>query len=452
MWPLKTIFYFSLFWIGCVVSLVNPIWGIVNYMMAYQTNPSQTWWGIPLVKFGMRFSMFAATFLILGLLFSRKRVPKVKPGLCSWELGILALVLLGAMQMIFVSAGAAESLYAFEKLWKMMLFVLILGRLATTRANLKLVIATLVLGSLLVGYDAYTAPPSSFVVGRLELIGGPDFSSSSGAAAHLAAMLPIIGIAFLTAKHWPSRIFALVAGGFTFNAIILCRTRSAFIGLLVGLVAAALAAPRARRFRIRALLGLGLVASFALTDSHFWNRMRTLTDRAALAADVATTSRTEIWWLSLEIIRDHPFGIGPGNFPSYIGAYNPKYYRRSAHNTIVVCFTEFGIPGGILFLLLVGCSLRYLLRSIRLARTSQYSLESSLIAYGFLVAFVTYFTTGLGTERFYCESFWWILTLPVCLYRVLLSEAYAPSPALALEPVALEDTWEEKHAEALPAY
>ena len=52
MWPLKTILYFVLFWLGCFVALVNPIWGVVNYMIAYQTNPTNTWWGKPLMAQG----------------------------------------------------------------------------------------------------------------------------------------------------------------------------------------------------------------------------------------------------------------------------------------------------------------------------------------------------------------------------------------------------------------
>jgi len=83
-----------------------------------------------------------------------------------------------------------------------LLFTLVLGRLAASRKNFHIVLWTLVAGSLYIGYDAYTAPARSFVLGRLERIGGPDFSTTSGAAAHLAAMLPLIGAAFLTSKSF----------------------------------------------------------------------------------------------------------------------------------------------------------------------------------------------------------------------------------------------------------
>ncbi|UCC30334.1 MAG: O-antigen ligase family protein [Phycisphaerales bacterium] len=425
MWPLKTTLYFVLFWGACLMALVNPIWGVLNYMMTYQVHPKWTWWGAPLAALGMRFSLLAATFTIVGLLTGRKHVPQVRPFVSLWEVGVLILVASGALNLVIGHGYNSDSAYAFEKVWKMLLFVLILGRLATTRANLRLVIWTLVAGSLYVGYDAFTSPASAFYLGRLELVGGPDFSTTSGLAAHLAAVLPIIGAAFLTARRWRWRIFAVVAGALSVNTIILCRTRSAFIGLVAGVLTAVLMAPRARRYRIHCLLIGGAVIAFALTDDHFWNRMGTLTDREALAQDTATVGRSEIWLLSLRVLADNPQGVGPGNFPRVIGSYNPRYYKRSSHNTLLVCFTEFGIHGGIVFLLMVAGSLRFLFLSTRLADGTNHPTQTKLLAYGFLVAFVTYFVTGLGTERFYCESYWWILVLPLCLYRVVVREATA---------------------------
>jgi hypothetical protein len=321
----------------------------------------------------------------------------------------------------------------FEKLWKMFLFALIFARLATTRGNLRIVLWTLVAGSLYLGYDAFTAPASAFYLGRLELIGGPDFSTTSGLAGHLAAMLPIIGVVFLTTDKWKWRALALAAGILSLNTIIMCRTRSAFVGLVCGALAAMVMAPRVRRYRILCLLAVGSICAIALTDTHFWDRMGTLTDRQALATDGAAVSRADIWKASLSIIADYPHGIGPGNFSRVIGNYDSRYHYRASHNTLLVCFTEYGIHGGIILLMIIAGSLRLLYKCTRLAPQSDQPLETTLLAYGFLVSFVTYFITGLGTGRFYCESFWWVLLLPLCLYRVVVREATADAeePELA---------------------
>ncbi len=202
MWPIRTISYFVFFWAACLMSLVNPIWGVVNYLMVYQSNPTNTWWGLPLADLGMRFSLLAAIFIFLGLLTARKRVPVIRPAFCFWELGVLCLLGISAFHLLLNTQPSPQALTAFEKFWKMLLFVLVFGRLVSTRRNIRIVLWTFVLGSLYVGWDAYTAPPSAFWLGRLERIGGPDFSTTSGTAAHLSAMLPLIGVAFLISRNW----------------------------------------------------------------------------------------------------------------------------------------------------------------------------------------------------------------------------------------------------------
>lgn len=431
MWPLKTILYFLLFWIACAASLVNPIWGVVNYMLAYQTNPPITWWGQPLVSLGMRFSMLAIIFTIIGLVIGRRRVPVVTPLVSVWECLVVMLLLVAVLGTITGVGYDYNAQAAFEKFWKLQVFVLILVRLATHRRNLELVLWSIVIGSGYLGWDAYTAPPSAFMKGRLEVFGGPDIATSSGAAAHLTAMLPIIGAGFLIARRWPARVAAALSGALTVNAVVLCRTRSAFIGIVVGAATALLLAPRTRRFRIYVLLGLGALSAFALTDNNYWTRMATVMDREALAADGATQSRSDIWRASLRILSDYPMGVGLGNFARMIGNYDPRYPNRSPHNTLVMGFTELGIPGGLLFIAILMETLRILYQCMRLAPLSDHPLETKMMAYGMLVALVTYFVAGLGTERFSCESFWWVLAFPLCLQRVIEGEIRARVPTVA---------------------
>jgi hypothetical protein len=442
VWPVKTCFYFIFFWLGCFYALVNPIWGVVNYMIAYQSNPTNTWWGLPLTAIGMRFSLLAAAFTLVGLVLGRKRVPSAGPTMTAWEWGVVALFGVAFVNMFAGFTWDHRSVMAMDKLWKMWLFLLVITRLGSERGNFKLVLWSLVMGSLYVGYDAYTAGPSDFLSGRLNRIGGPDFSTSSGTAAHLSAMLPIIGAVFLITRGWLLRSIAVAAGGLTVNGIVLCRTRSAFVGLLVGAVAAALMAPRARRFRIYILLIGGAGLAYGLTDPHYWNRMSTLAASDPLNTDLAAVSRKEIWNVSLDILQDHPLGIGAGNFARVISVYEPRYSKRSTHNTLLVCFVELGIQGGLIFLGLILISLLYLYETARMARWSARPLETSFLAYGLLVSCVTYVVTGLGTERFYCESFWWVLALPVCLYRLVRAEAYGTvtcrEEAGTLRPALLE--------------
>ncbi len=441
MWPLKTTLYFGLFWAGCFAALINPIWGVINYLFVYQLDPTDRWWGIPIADIGVRFSMLAAMATLIGILVARSRLPKFRPTYSWWELGVIGLFLIATLNIVIGVGFGPTAQVEYEKFWKVLLFTLILGKVTASRTNLALVVWSLVVGSLILGYDAYTAPMSSFVLGRLENIGGPDFSTTSGAAAHLSAVLPIIGAAFLMTSNWKLKLLALVSGGLTVNAIIMCRTRSAFIGLVVGALVAVFVAPKARRFRIHGLLLAGACVAFALTDDNFWTRMGTLTDQQALETDLAAVSRREIWTAAIRIFEDHPFGIGVGNFVQVIGEYAPQHHKRSTHNSLVVCFVELGVQGGLLFLALVAGSLRYLHRSYRLAPATPFPLETQYLAYGLLISQSTYFVTALGTQRFYCESFWWIMMFPLCLYRAVSREVECSAEAHIVDfvPTADED-------------
>lgn len=434
MWPLKTIFYFSMFWLGCLAALFNPIWGVANYMMAYQAHPPYYWWGRPLVELGMRFSLLAVIFTILGLFLARRRVPECRPMFSGWELGVFLLLAIAALNTVFGVDYGPFARYAFEKFWKLQVFVLILARLAITRRNLFVVIWSIVAGSFYLGYDALTASPDKFLLGRLESFGGPDIATSSGAAAHLTAMLPIIGIAFLAASRWKWKAMAAAAGGLAVNAIILCRTRSAFIGLMVGAVVAVLMAPRARRFRIHLLLIVAAGVGISQTDSYYWERMKSLFQSELLTTDQAVTSRVDIWKASARMLSDYPMGVGLGNFSRMIERYDPRYRHRSPHNTFIMCVCELGILGGIVFLYILFESLRLLYRSTRLAHLTERPLETKFMVYGMLVSLCSYVVAGLGTERFSCESYWWIMVFPLCLHRMVVQEVRAPAEASATVP------------------
>jgi putative inorganic carbon (HCO3(-)) transporter len=432
MWPLKSILCFVLLWGGWFGALVNPIWGVASYILIYQVDPISKWWGEPLTALGLRYSLFAMLFTVVGMIVARKNVPRVYPGISMWECGIAVLVLCGIMNIFLGVRWDPWAQFVFEKFWKLMVFVIVLGRLATTRQNLRWVMWTFILGSLYLGHNAYTAPSWAFAHGRLEGVGGPDFNSTSGLAAHLASMLPLIGVMFLSLTHWKWRLLAMASGLFTCNAIVMCRTRSAFVGLAAGALVALLTAPATKRFRIHLCLIIGAFGAYHLTDNHFWARMSTLKDREELIEnDMATRARVEIWKVSMQIIADYPTGVGVGNFPYVIGKYDARYYKRASHNTVVLCFVELGVQGGVIFLLLIGGSLWHVRECARLAPESDNPLETKLLSYGTLISLVTYVVCGLGTERLYCESYWWVLALPMCLHRVVLGEIHAREPVPA---------------------
>ncbi len=433
MWSFRAVLALLAFSGGCIFALANPIVGAITYMLVYQVNPNSRWWGAPLANLGFRFSMLAALFTILGAMAAPRLLPRLKPTFTLWELGFVMLLAIGLMNTYALGIGPGPISYMLlDKFWKLGLFLLVINRLASTRRNFRMVLWTLVIGSLYLGYDAYTAPVSAFHHGRLEGVGGPDFNTTSGLAGHMSAMLPLIGLAFMTAKSWKWRALAAVAGAFAVNAIILCRTRSAFVGLAVGALTAMLLAPSRRRLRIFALLFVGGVAALNLTDAHFWERMATMTTRESLESDAAAMTRLDLFRAATAIVADHPNGIGMGNFPRIVGSYDERHRNRACHNTLLLCFVELGVQGVVIFLGMMVLTAYSLWRAFRLARHSADPIESQLSVYCATVAVVTYFVTGFGTERLYCESYWWVMAIPMWIEQMVRREAAERVPELAL--------------------
>ncbi|UCG16093.1 MAG: O-antigen ligase family protein [Phycisphaerales bacterium] len=447
MWPLRTYAFLALFLAACGASLLHPIIGAAAYLMVYQLYPEGQWWGIPLEGLGIRYSQWAATLTALGIFVTAAlgRMPRRVPLLTPWEILVALITVVAIAGYLSCELVRPGQTVLLNKFCKMMFFVFCLTHVVASRRSLMVVMWVFVVGSLLLGHDAYNTPTKEFVTGRLQYIGGTDFRASSGFAAHMAAMLPLIGAVFLLTRHWAWRVLALVSGVLTFNAVILCRTRSAFIGLIAGVVTASLLVPRSWRWKVYPALAVAVIGGYCLTDQHFVDRMWTMSTPEQRQQDAAINLRYDIWDAGLRMLADHPMGVGIGNFATWIGDWNPNLYGRASHNTFLLCATELGLPGLFLYLLLIIVSVGQLAWLYWKSDASADPAGTRILAFAFLVSIVMYLAAGQFTERFYTESLWWVLALPTCLERAVRQEFEAFSPVLHVDEVVEEGSWGEAH-------
>lgn len=432
LWPIKTYLLLVGFVGACALSMVYPIVGVVNYMMVYQCNPHWFWWGKPLEPLGIRYSLAAAVCLIMGMVVSSARVPRSRSLLGGWMILMIIFTLIVTVSGIVGMGTSAYSVSLIDKTVKMTIFLYCFVRMGGSRRNFKYILWALVFGTLLIGNDAFHANADQFVDGRLNSVGGVDFRDSSGLGAHMAAMLPLVGVVFLCTRSWRWRGIVLLAAILAVNTIVQCRTRSALIGLGAGAAAALLLAPQGWRKRIYLTLLLAGIGGFCLTDGHFWERMRTVVQPKEYANDSTIQARLELWRASLEMFLDHPLGVGVGQFKFVIEQYDTGEYehafgfpRRVTHNSYLLCTTELGVQGVAVFVALMGLSLYKARRCLHMAEDSDNPRESRLIAYGCMLALVVYMTSAAFTDRLYTESFWWVAALPVCFERAIVLEVLA---------------------------
>lgn len=168
--------------------------------------------------------------------------------------------------------------------------------------------------------------------------------------------------------------------------IIATRCRSVMLGLAWAAILW-LSHQKQLKHRIKYILGIFIVIAAAATyDTH-----RKLDDPKYQNANV----RLIRWQNTLSMIKDHPMGVGIGQFEF---AYLP-YARangvdtevtetnvvRSPHNSYLALVAEYGIPFGVLFLLFIGITLYNLKNSNTSKRLRQF------YSYFFMLTLVTAF-------------------------------------------------------------
>ena len=290
--------------------------------------------------------------------------------------------------------------------------------------NYKLVVWMFIIGALFLSYQSYTAYANCFFKGRLEFLGGMDFGESNGIAAMSATALFFLGFEILRVQWW-KKILYLIGIAAIMHTIILTQSRGVFIGIFLIIPYIFLWAPSKYRKIISISAILGVLLFFILTDTGFINRMKTSSEELQYDQE-NTLTRLDFWRASIRIFKDHPLGIGVKNFAKLVPKYDDRNQGMDAHNTYVICYSELGIPGIVLFLIIIAEVFLQLRRIRLMVMDSIYSKEIILYVLA-LGAVIIVYLTGYGMTHtvLYKEIFWMLLSLPICLENIsrkLLSE------------------------------
>jgi O-antigen ligase len=365
---LRGLFFIGLFGVCSLWALADPFAGVVAYVTHYHSYPERSWWGAGLASLGVRYSYTITACLTVGTILNLGRLPygrlitrqeALYLAFLGWML--VSRAVSGGMQTATFRGSETGTVDAIDKMLKMAVFVLAMTHVVVTPRQYERFMWVLVACALYLGYEGYTAPGEAYYQGRLNGIGGPDFGDANALGAHMLVLLAIVGVQFLRSGG-KGKIFTFVAGGFTANTVVATRSRAAFLAAIVGIIAALILAPKGGRKRLWPLVIMGALGSLVLVDARFMERMRTL-KADEREKDESAQSRLRVWKGGMNMIRDHPLmGVGPSNFPAYIGHYVPEEAGRDAHQTYLRCTAELGLLGLILFTFLIVNAFRTLAR------------------------------------------------------------------------------------------
>ncbi len=419
---IKTYIFAGLLATCTIGALFNPIMGVLGYVGHYMIGPERQWWERPLQDYGIRYSYWLAILTFVGIAINFRRLRYGK-SLFSGQEKLLLLFLAIAWGATLINPATVGRYTTVDhpsvKFTKIVIFTLMLTHVVTDIKKLNYLLWVLVIGGLILGLQAYDTPRRSFIGGRLNTVGGPDFSESNFLAAYLTGLLPIIAIQFIRSK-WPGKIVCLISGAFTANAIVLTRSRGAFVGLAGGAIVALLLAPGKYRPKIAIGLILAALGGYYVSDPQFRQRMMTITSGEE-TRDSSAQSRVVLAKAGIQMFVDNPMGVGLGNFKQHIGRYVPQYTAKAAHNTYILFLAETGVLGISAFLAIILSGALSLRRCINRCHQLPANKQDKpfYMAYGMCVAIATLLGCALPITLTWTEGLWWFLMLPVCMARAL---------------------------------
>ncbi len=401
--------------------LYAPQLSVYGYLADYCIYPAKQWWARPFTS--LRFSFTLALSTLLGLIIHQSKLRQGSQLLQKQE--TLLLIFLG---MLWLSSLLIPSLAVrytkvdnpAVKFTKMVVFIMMMTHIITDRKKFDGLFWVFVFISLFQGHRAWTVPRRYYEQGRLEGVGGADFSESNFFAGFMASMLPIIGIQLLRSKKWYGKAICAVSAAFTANAIVLTRSRGGFVGLAASALTACLFAPKGYRKIIVLGLILGMMGGLYVADEQFIARLtKTSSASGEEELDESAGSRFRLWRAGGEMLVDRPLGIGIGNWYQTIGHYIPDYAGKDCHSTYVKLAAEAGVQGVSVFFLIILTGFRKL-REIRKkadALPKSVGKDFILFSFGLTVSWAALFASGLTVSMSYMEFLWILVMLPVCLQR-----------------------------------
>lgn len=267
----------------------------------------------------------------------------------------------------------------------------------------------------------------------------------------LAIAVPIALILFQTSNRAGKAAMVLLLLG-----AALTSARSGSRGGLVGLAAViGTLLLLARRISVgkRLLVVVGLVGGLALAaPSGYWAQMSTMFNPSQDYNATATDGRFQIWKRGMGYTLQYPvFGVGISNFSRAEGTISEKARRRMAgtgilyaapHNSWVQVTAELGVPGGIMFTVLVFGQMIALLRLRRRVPPSWHDGspdERFLYAAAQLlpVSFVGFATTAFFLTFAYLDPIYLLTAFSastICAVHLRLRNAPPPRAVRAPAP------------------
>jgi len=405
---------------GVLYAFKDPVYGLFTYFLDYYEHPPLRWWGEEFPD--LRWS-FSISVLTLVLYFIKKG--RFKTVATPWHPQSKWLFLFAANAVLVTLTTAVWQEKSWEKvveILKLVMLYFLITRTVRTKKQFRNLLLVHIAGIFSWGWNAYTNPHRR--AGRLYGIGGPDSIEDNGTAAHLLAILPLLGTVYFTGKRWEKGLCVLSAV-FAVNAFILCNSRGGVVGLAMVMGAGLVLTKGAMRGKVFMGIIVGLLLLYALADPQFIARQQTIKD---YNEDSSATGRLDSWMGAIRLVEDHPFGVGGGGFEYLSPIYIPeivaahKGQNRSVHSTYFLVVSDWGIQGLFFFMAFTLSTFRELHVIRKTAEKHRNDSTTGMTSLALTLGYVGLLGAGIFIVRAYAESVYWLPAFTAVLRDIQLRE------------------------------
>lgn len=220
-------------------------------------------------------------------------------------------------------------------------------------------------------------------------------------AQMICVALPMLSLWWTPGRSFRNLMVLAPAASVLLHALYLTHSRGGILGVLV--IGVILFVHRVGLFKGGLAVGLGGFLALAASQ---------IGGRGFSAKESSANQRLMAWYDGLEMLKSNPvFGVGYGNFT--------WHHERTAHNSFVLCFSELGFLGYLLWFSLVVVGFRCLIELI--ASHADHVRKTGLMMICALAAFVT---CSWFLSRTYSPSLYVVLGLSFAAHQsLLLSQA-----------------------------
>jgi hypothetical protein len=376
-------------WLGALIALLAGAIGMLWIGQYHLALLAALVIAIPLVGFDFslyynqklggdyRIAASLLDFAILGLwlkyMFSAPRSQRqsLRPLAVKWL--VAGLFLLALLSFNFAKESRL-TFFEIIRLFRMIMLLWITAKSVNDQSALQRVVVVLFVMTILEGFLGYAQKFSGGQLG-IALIGEPDdvlsqelntgdtairvggtFRHANQFARFLGLVLPLALAVTIAAPGKRQRLLAgaalLIGGG----ALVATLSRAAWIGVTAGCGLVFLAMIARSALRAKALQSLKvvllLVAPFVLIN------LGTFIARFTSKDEGSFSTREPMARIALQIIQEHPLGVGFGNYRQWLPRYGdpaiPFTFQAKVHNLYLLIAAELGIVSLMVFLSILG--------------------------------------------------------------------------------------------------